>query len=414
MEGFAVIPPIFTVHPRWLRTSVTQPVPARTLRRALGARAHIGSCRCARGGVLTSRPRLRYPTEPVKSLTAILRPIAAAGALLAASLAPSVATAQTAPPRYYVVVNGDTLWDLARRFHVSASELAERSHLEAPYALRRGMRLRLPSRALVVPEAAEGASAHPAPVARPAPAAHPAPAARPTPAANDNRRPGGRWGRPAHPGVVHLKRVADDQRVVVDLRRIGPVTRQRMRTFLRASNGATHAIDPRLMRQVAMFSDHFGGRTVEVISCFRPRRRAQYTPHSRHNLGHAIDFRIEGVSNRATRDYCRTFANTGCGFYPRSVFIHMDTRDASAYWVDWSRPGERPRYGSESHPPPAARPRGPTANPIDTPDPSVPPAGADPELDDVADDTPAIRTAQPPTEHHDDTSADPDALPTGP
>ena len=114
-----------------------------------------------------------------------------------------------------------------------------------------------------------------------------------------------------------------------------------------------------------------------------------------------MDFRVQGVSNRAVRDYCRTFVATGCGYYPRSVFVHMDTRDESAQWVDWSRPGERPRYGSEGHPPPVRRPTV-THAPTETPDPAVPPVGADPELDDVADDTPSIRSAQPAPDHDDD------------
>jgi uncharacterized protein YcbK (DUF882 family)/LysM repeat protein len=347
----------------------------------------------------------------VKTLSTVLAPVA-----LAALVCAPDAAAQNNAPRYYTVANGDTLWDIARRFHVSASEIAERSHLTPPYALRRGMQLHLPGRAIVVPEAAQNAApatppahaatAHPTPPTTAHPTAHPTPA----PPVNNNHRPGGRWGRPSHPGVVHLKRVADDESIVVDLRRIGPVTRGRMRTFLRASNGATHAIDARLLRQVALVSDHFGGRTLEVISSFRPRRRGQFTAHSRHNLGHAIDFRVEGVSNRVLRDYCRTFAATGCGFYPRSVFVHMDTRDESAYWVDWSRPGERPRYGSESGPPPE-RPRH-TANPIDTPDPSVPPAGADPELDDVADDAPRVRTDQPAPERPEENATE--GMPTTP
>ena len=363
----------------------------------------------------------------MKTTISLLRRLAVALLAVTGSVTPRAADAQVAAPRYYTVVNGDTLWEVARRYHVSASELAERSHLTAPYALRRGMRLRLPSRAIAVPDADPNAPPAAATTARPgatttAPVTHPGAThptahpgsnatAHPTPAIDNHRAGGGRWGRPARPGVVHFKRVNDSTEIVADLRRIGPVTRQRMRAFLRANNGATHPIDARLLRQVAMFSDHFGGRTIEVISSFRPRRRGQYTAHSRHNSGHAIDFRVAGVSNRVARDYCRTFAATGCGFYPRSVFIHMDTRDESAYWVDWSRPGERPRYGSESHPPPS-RPRNPppNANPLDTPDPSVPPVGADPELDDVADDNPTVRSATPaPTEGSNDTNA----LPTG-
>ena len=372
----------------------------------------------------------------MKTLSTLLAPLA-----LVASLARSPdACAQSNAPRYYTVANGDTLWDIAHRFHVTPTELAEHSHLTAPFALRRGMRLHLPSRAAVVPDASPNApavtpaatntaaTAHPA---SPATTAHPAnaattarpaanaraatahPTAAPQTATNDNRRPGGRWGRPAHPGVVHFKRVVDDERIVVDLRRIGPVTRGRMRSFLRSHGGATHAIDPQLLRQVAIVSDHFGGRTIEVISSFRPRRRGQFTAHSRHNLGHAIDFRVEGIPNRVLRDFCRTFRATGCGFYPRSVFVHMDTRDESAYWVDWSRPGERPRYGSESGPPPE-RPRTPTANPIDTPDPSVPPAGADPELDDVADEAPHVRSEEPAPESSTGETNATEGLPTTP
>ena len=43
--------------------------------------------------------------------------------------------------------------------------------------------------------------------------------------------------------------------------------------------------------------------------------------------GSAEDWRAR---NRVARDFCRTLPATGCGFYPRSVFIHMDTRSESA------------------------------------------------------------------------------------
>jgi LysM repeat protein len=330
-------------------------------------------------------------------------------ALLAAALLTVSTAAQATGPRYHTVVNGDTLWSIAHRYHVTAPELADRNHLAPPFALRRGMRLRLPSRA-VIPVGDVGPLVRPPPAARPSPPAVPAAAARP-PVEHGNHRPGGRWGRPARPGVVHLVRIADHASITLDLRRIGPVTRQRARAFLRSSSGETYPIDPRLLRQLALFSDHFGGRTLEVVSGFRPRRRRQWTAHSKHNTGHAIDFRVAGVPNRIARDFCRTLPATGCGFYPRSVFIHMDTRDASAYWVDWSRPGERPRYGSESHPPPEPR-RSQGEHPAAIPDPSVPPVGAEAELDDVADDTPAVRTAQPPASELSE-APDPHALPHG-
>lgn len=318
-------------------------------------------------------------------------------------------------PHYYTVAAGDTLWSIAQRVGVSPESIASRSHLEAPFTLRRGMRLHLPSNAnlaavapaaAVTPASARARTAPPAPVV--AQPARPAPPARPPVVAAARRTEGSsRWGRPSHPGIVTLARVNDGERVTVNLRRIGPRVVATMRHFMRSNDGSTHAIDGRLLRQLGVVSDHFGGRTIEVISAFRPRRRRQWTAHSNHNVGHAVDFRVAGVPNRVTRDFCLTLPATGCGYYPRSVFIHMDTRSESARWVDWSRPGERPRYGSEARPP-ADRPTAPATTTATTAPTETLPPGADPEMDDVADDTPSIRDAQPePERENDDAPATP-------
>jgi uncharacterized protein YcbK (DUF882 family) len=107
---------------------------------------------------------------------------------------------------------------------------------------------------------------------------------------------------------------------------------------------ATHPPDPRLVALVAVVSNHFGGRTLEVVSGYRAYTPTQYTPHSNHNFGKALDFRVQGVRNEELRDFCRSLRNAGCGYYPNSTFVHLDVRDAKAYWVDLSRPGEPPRY----------------------------------------------------------------------
>lgn len=341
------------------------------------------------------------------------------GLALAALLSAAVAGAQQAPISH-TVQDGETLSQIAQRYHVSTASLASRNHLDAPYALRRGMTLRLPHTAVApavtaptarVTPPAQGARAS-APASPPRVTATPAPPPRARTQTLASRstvnRRGSRWGAPRSPGVVSLHRIYSDERVTANLRRPGRNVLGLMRRFLRSTSGATHAIDPRLLRTLAAVSDHFGGRTVEVISGFRPFRRGQYTPHSNHNSGRAIDYRVSGVPRRTLVDFCRTLPNVGCGFYPRSVFIHMDVRSDQAYWVDWSRPGERPRYGRDGQAPAdrPARPASANANSAPAPVTAAPvtaaPVGADGEMDDVADDAPAIRTAQPSDpEHHD-------------
>jgi uncharacterized protein YcbK (DUF882 family) len=161
---------------------------------------------------------------------------------------------------------------------------------------------------------------------------------------------GSRWSsKPKHPGVVHLSRLASTEDAIVTVRdRAGRVPKAAHPVFarmLRAKNGATHAIDARLIALVGIVSDHFGGRRLEVISGYRPYSPKQHTAHSNHNIGHAMDFRVIGVPNEVVRDFCRTLRTVGVGYYPNSVFVHLDARTDSAFWVDFSRPGEPPRYG---------------------------------------------------------------------
>jgi uncharacterized protein YcbK (DUF882 family) len=309
----------------------------------------------------------------------------ALGAFAAAVVPPRIGAAQTTGgPRVYVVGAGDSISTIAEHLGVPTRALVERNHLQAPYTLRVGRRLRLPEgvssevmRSLPLRDAPAGAVETPAPREREHDGAgHHHAGATPS------------FGRPRRPGLVRLIRESTEETLALNLRRPNRISLRRMMRFLRSNEGAQHPIDGRLMRQLALVSDHFGGRVVHVISGFRPFRHGQYTPHSNHNIGHAIDFRVEGVSNRVLRDFCRTLPNTGCGYYPRSVFVHMDVREQSTTWVDWSRPGQRPIYGREDRPPEMVAHAG-------AQHPTEAPAQGDEDMDDVAADDTHIRTAAP-------------------
>ena len=108
--------------------------------------------------------------------------------------------------------------------------------------------------------------------------------------------------------------------------------------------GKQRKMDRRLLKLLAKVSDHFGGRTIVVVSGYRPYSPKQYTGNSRHNHGKAIDFRVLGVPNESLYRYCRRFAKVGCGYYPNSSFVHMDVRRLKTRWTDFSGPGQAPRY----------------------------------------------------------------------
>ncbi|MBX3205184.1 MAG: DUF882 domain-containing protein [Labilithrix sp.] len=114
-------------------------------------------------------------------------------------------------------------------------------------------------------------------------------------------------------------------------------------------------VDPRLVGRIQAVVDHFSKpgapAKLAVISGYRPA-----SVGSMHATGRAIDFRVEGARNEDVVTFCKTLADTGCGFYPNSSFVHIDVRDSGAghvSWIDASGPGETPRY-VPVWPPPAA------------------------------------------------------------
>ena len=102
-------------------------------------------------------------------------------------------------------------------------------------------------------------------------------------------------------------------------------------------------LNPRVIQLLQSLFDRFPGRVAEIISGYRPGES-----RSRHAHARALDLRLRGVRHEDVRDFARTLPNAGVGYYPNSVFVHLDTRDAEegpAFWTDFSGPGETPRYG---------------------------------------------------------------------
>ncbi len=260
----------------------------------------------------------------------------AAGALALAFLLPWQGQADT----WHTVRPGQTLSHVARRYGLSQRVIASANRMGRGRVLTVGMRLRIP----------------------------------------DGTEPTEDIGR-RRPGSISFLRMNNAEEVRLQLvrtdGRVNPTARRRFRHLLRAlPSDDTHLINERLLRLVQKVGDRWHTHRLVVVSGYREpanepraiaripaglradrssRGRASTRParepagasagrHSRHNEGQALDFRVDGVSNRVLRDFCKSFNRVGVGYYPNSTFVHLDVRRRSAYWVDWSRPGEAPRY----------------------------------------------------------------------
>ncbi|MBK8252261.1 MAG: DUF882 domain-containing protein [Polyangiaceae bacterium] len=165
--------------------------------------------------------------------------------------------------------------------------------------------------------------------------------------AKKTEAPAGNYAaRPKKPGFVKMVRGGEKyDGQVLSRGQLNRASLPGLTKILRhVASDSKKAVDPRLAYLIGLVSDHFGGRTIHVVSGYRPFSKKQYTPHSNHNLGKAMDFAVEGVPNTVVRDYCRTLRDAGVGYYPNSTFVHLDVRTGKAYWIDYSRPGEPPKY----------------------------------------------------------------------
>ena len=122
---------------------------------------------------------------------------------------------------------------------------------------------------------------------------------------------------------------------------------RRFDRFMRChQTGTVFKMDTRLAHMLYQTARHYEGHRLEVVSGYRHPKVAR-NPKSPHKKGLACDFRVPGVPNTVLRDWLRkTFDHAGVGYYPNSVFVHLDDRKKgpSAFWIDYSGPGQSASY----------------------------------------------------------------------
>jgi hypothetical protein len=93
---------------------------------------------------------------------------------------------------------------------------------------------------------------------------------------------------------------------------------------------------PRTLNLIYAAVLHFDVPYVHLISGIRKDRGG-----SRHSHGLAADVVLPGVDDEELAAFFRAQGFVGVGTYPRSGFVHVDTRDQSYFWIDRSSPGRR-------------------------------------------------------------------------
>jgi uncharacterized protein YcbK (DUF882 family) len=109
------------------------------------------------------------------------------------------------------------------------------------------------------------------------------------------------------------------------------------------SSGNEHPIEPRLLDAIYRIQVHFNAQEIRVISGYRTPRAIAGRRSSNHGRGRAMDIVVPGVGDIDVARFARGMGFMGVGVYPTSGFVHVDVRDRSYFWIDYSGPGRRNR-----------------------------------------------------------------------
>lgn len=96
--------------------------------------------------------------------------------------------------------------------------------------------------------------------------------------------------------------------------------------------GKVNRLNFRLIEMIQLVAEAFPDKPIEIISGYRANQVGGN--ESQHAFGRALDFRIPGVSTKQIFRFCKSLPRSGCGYYPKDGFVHMDAREKSASWVE--------------------------------------------------------------------------------
>lgn len=91
-------------------------------------------------------------------------------------------------------------------------------------------------------------------------------------------------------------------------------------------------IDEKLVEYLQKIRDHFG-KPIEILAYRCPVYNSMTpnaAPKSRHTMGMAADFHIDGVPTIEIAKYAESIGVKGIGHY--DDFVHIDSRDTKSFW----------------------------------------------------------------------------------
>ena len=101
------------------------------------------------------------------------------------------------------------------------------------------------------------------------------------------------------------------------------------------------AMDAALFGVLVKAAKHFKVARVEIVSGFRApkynlmlrKKGHRVARESEHTHGHAVDFRLPGVTTERLRNWARRLHLGGVGYYRDDAFVHVDTGKVR-YWAE--------------------------------------------------------------------------------